>query len=187
MTEELVVLCDENDNELGTTPKKDVHGAQTPLHRAFSSFVFRENGDILLQQRSHVKKTWPLVWSNSCCGHPLPGESREHAVARRMDDELGMKVGESEVTFMSSYRYCFTRFGVMENEVCPLYVVYTKSKPVLNPEEVESIKWMKWKDYVQNTIEHPDIWSEWCVEEVKILDSLPGFNAWLENHNITKG
>jgi isopentenyl-diphosphate delta-isomerase len=70
MIPELVVLVDENNTVLGTMPKSEVHGAETPLHRAFSIFLFNAEKKLLLQQRSHVKKTWPLAWSNSCCGHP---------------------------------------------------------------------------------------------------------------------
>jgi isopentenyl-diphosphate delta-isomerase len=67
---EEVVLVDEENNILGTMPKSLVHGEKTPLHRAFSAFIFNYDKKLLLQQRSHVKKTWPLAWSNSCCGHP---------------------------------------------------------------------------------------------------------------------
>ena len=183
MTEfvEEVVLVDENDNEIGRVPKAEVHGIKTPLHRAFSSFIFNSNGQILLQQRSHKKKTWPLVWSNSCCGHPLPEETREHAVVRRIKDELGMDVSELNVKFMSPYRYCFSRFGVMENEICPIYVVHSDAEPHLNDDEVEQVKWMPWEEYVADTQNNPGEWSEWCVEEVAILDSSNMFGSWLES------
>jgi len=89
---ELVVLVDDADTEIGTMPKSEVHTLDTPLHRAFSLFLFRKSdGKLLLQQRSHAKKTWPLVWSNTCCGHPGPGEERIDAVARRLGRELGMQ------------------------------------------------------------------------------------------------
>jgi len=68
---EKVVLVDEENNVLGTTDKSTVHTANTPLHRGFSAFIFNSKQEILLQQRSKYKKTWPLVWSNSCCGHPM--------------------------------------------------------------------------------------------------------------------
>src|SRR5205823_3519011 len=88
---ELVILVDEQNNALGTTPKADVHGPTTPLHRGFSSFVFRSSDQhVLLQQRSAKKRTWPLMWSNSCCGHPGPGESNIGAAIRRLKYELGL-------------------------------------------------------------------------------------------------
>jgi len=66
--QEYVVLVDEHNNVLGTTPKATVHGEDTPLHRAFSAFIFNSKGELLLQQRSLAKKTWPGVWSNSFKG-----------------------------------------------------------------------------------------------------------------------
>ena len=169
MHEELVVLVDEEDRMIGTMPKALVHGAETPLHRAFSSFIFRmSDRKLLLQQRSHVKKTWPLVWSNSCCGHPGVGESREDAARRRLRDELGLEVARLEL--VAPYRYCFTRDGVMENEICPIVVGLVDREPVLNPDEVEAVRWVDWAEFVRETREHPDHYSEWCVEEVAILE-----------------
>lgn len=42
MIEELVVLVDEHNNEIGTMPKLAAHSANTPLHRAFSIFLFND-------------------------------------------------------------------------------------------------------------------------------------------------
>lgn len=169
MPEELVVLVDENDKEIGTMPKSDVHSLTTPLHRAFSVFLFRKSdGKLLLQQRSHVKKTWPLVWSNSCCGHPGPGEERIDAAARRIGRELGMKA--DELFYASPYRYRFTRDGVTENEICPVFVGITSEEPNPAPDEVESTKWVDWDDFLAEIREHPGTYSDWCEEEVMLLD-----------------
>jgi isopentenyl-diphosphate delta-isomerase len=166
---ELVVLVDESNTPIGTMPKSEVHGPNTPLHRAFSAFIFNSKGQILLQQRSHLKKTWPLVWSNSCCGHPLPDESNLSAAKRRLLDELGLKV--TQIEEVSPYRYCFTRFGVMENEICPILVGFTDLEPIPNPDEVENTVWMDWQDFLSEIKNNTDgKWSEWCVEESQILE-----------------
>lgn len=47
------------------------------LHRAFSVFLFRpSDGKLLLQKRADEKITFPSMWTNTCCSHPLafPGE-----------------------------------------------------------------------------------------------------------------
>ncbi len=166
---ERVVLVDDDDNEIGTVPKSEVHTLDTPLHRAFSLFLFRKSdGKLLLQQRSHMKKTWPLVWSNSCCGHPEPGEERIDAAARRLDRELGMKA--DMLRFGVSYRYRFTRDGVTENEICPVFVGITSQEPNSAEDEVESTRWIAWEDFLSEIREHPSTYSDWCEEEALLLE-----------------
>lgn len=164
---ELVVLVDENDNEIGTMPKSEVHTADTPLHRAFSCFIFKE-GKFLLQQRSSKKVTWPLMWSNSVCGHPMPDEETIDAVKRRAKFELGLEL--AEVRFASPYRYRFEREGVVENEICPIFVATVVSEPVPNPSEVEAIAWIPWGEFLKEIRTNPDKYSEWCREEAMILE-----------------
>lgn len=167
-TPELVVLVNENNEVLGTMPKSEVHGKTTPLHRAFSSFIFNEKKEVLLQQRSHLKKTWPLIWSNSCCGHPGLQESNIDAAKRRLKDELGLEV--SHIEEVSPYRYQFSKDNVMENEICPILVGFTNQEVIINPSEVENIKWMKWKDFLEEIKDNLSIYSPWCLEEALILD-----------------
>ncbi|MGH3116973.1 MAG: isopentenyl-diphosphate Delta-isomerase [Gaiellales bacterium] len=172
MVQELVVLVDEQDGMLGTMPKSEVHGATTPLHRAFSCFVFRQSDkQLLLQQRSGKKKTWPLMWSNSCCGHPGPGESNLAAARRRLAYELGLHPMVLEE--VAAYRYCFTKDGVMENEICPILVAIVDREPVMNLEEVEAVRWVKWRAFLQEIERDPARYSEWCVEEARILEGTP--------------
>lgn len=166
--QEEVVLVDENNHVLGTMPKADVHGKDTPLHRAFSSFIFNSRGELLLQQRSHKKKTWPLVWSNSCCGHPGLDETNVDAARRRIKDELGMEADTIEE--VSPYRYSFTLDGVMENEICPILVGFTSSEPKINEDEVENTRWVDWNDFLDEIRYNRGVYSPWCIEEAEILE-----------------
>ncbi len=163
------MLVDEENRVLGTMPKSEVHAKETPLHRAFSSFIFRtSDGKLLLQQRSSKKKTWPLMWSNSCCGHPGLDESNVDAAYRRLRDELGLvPIALEEV---SPYRYCFSHLDVMENEICPVIVGFCADEPVINPDEVESVRWVDWMEFIEETKTHPERYSEWCVEETALLE-----------------
>ena len=169
--EEEVVLVDESNNVLGTMLKSEVHGAKTPLHRGFSLFLFNRTGHILLQQRSGSKKTWPLVWSNSVCGHPALDESNVDAAKRRLLFELGMCA--SAIEEVAPYRYSFVRDGVMENEICPILVGFTDEEPKLNREEVEATRWVKWQDFLEDIKTKPGTYSEWCEEEAALLAAHP--------------
>ena len=164
---EQVVLVDKQNNVLGTMDKAKVHGKTTPLHRAFSCFIFRaKDKKLLLQQRSHKKITWPLVWSNSCCGHPQLNESNINAAKRRLKDELGLKPLLLEQ--VAPYQYCFTKDGIMENEICPIIVGIIDKEPKINPDEVEAIEWIAWIKFLGQIKDEK--YSPWCREEARILE-----------------
>ncbi|MEK7108576.1 MAG: isopentenyl-diphosphate Delta-isomerase [Patescibacteria group bacterium] len=172
---EHVVLVDEANAVLGTILKADVHRAATPLHRGFSLFLFNRSGELLLQQRSASKKTWPLVWSNSVCGHPKLEESNIDAACRRLAHELAMSA--EDVEEVAPYRYCYTRDGVMENEICPILVGFADGEPIINTDEVAATRWIKWREFLRDIREHPEKYSDWCVEEARILDASARFRG----------
>ena len=71
MMEELVLCLDSEDNVIDTSSKLATHHGEGILHRAFSVLIFDTQGRLLVQQRSSDKITFPSVWANSCCRHPL--------------------------------------------------------------------------------------------------------------------
>ncbi len=176
--QELVVLVDETNHVLGSASKAEVHGAVTPLHRAFSFFGFDGDGRFLIQQRSRAKKTWPLVWTNTCCGHPMPDEKNEDAVARRLKFELGIEA-DSILEILPDYRYQATHLGVMENEICPVFVGRIGTKFELNSEEVEAVDWIDFHDFVTRLKDPEDStyahFSVWCREEAVLLSESEAF------------
>jgi isopentenyl-diphosphate delta-isomerase len=180
-TAEHVVLVDERNQPIGTAPKANVHMQQTPLHRGFSVFVLNDRGELLLQQRAATKKTWPLVWSNSCCGHPADGETNEAAATRRLSHELGLSVSEIQMV-LPDYRYCAELNGVVENEFCPVMVAFTDQTPSMNPDEVEAIRWVPWDEFVVEVKADVNRYSPWCTEETLLLESSPHFQEFRQQH-----
>ena len=83
---EEVVLVDEEGYARGVAEKSAVHHANTPLHLAFSCYLLNNEDHLLLTRRALGKKTWPGVWTNSCCGHPYPGERLERSVQQPTRD-----------------------------------------------------------------------------------------------------
>jgi isopentenyl-diphosphate delta-isomerase len=169
--QELVVLVNDNNEEIGTMPKLAAHNAHTPLHRAFSVYVFNKKGEFLLTQRALTKKVFPGVWTNSCCGHPGPGETTVDAVRRRLRDELDL-VPETLQVILPNFRYRAEMDGIVENEICPVYIATVSKDPNPNPKEVEDYEWIAWEKFLQRLIKNPKKYSQWCREQVLELEKL---------------
>ena len=102
---EQCILVDEEDGVLGADTKKNCHLNvnidQGKLHRAFSVFLFNSKEELLLQQRSSAKITFPEYLTNTCCSHPLyrPEELEgvegvKRAAQRKLNHELGIPLEE---------------------------------------------------------------------------------------------
>jgi isopentenyl-diphosphate Delta-isomerase len=111
------------------------------------------------------------VWSNSVCGHPLPGEAYIDAARREVKEELGIEVKDLRKVF--DYQYRFERNGVVENEICPVFMGTAKGEVKLDPSEVMDWKWMKWEELLEALKNDKDgVWSEWCKEEVELVEKV---------------
>ncbi|WP_342642627.1 isopentenyl-diphosphate Delta-isomerase [Rhodoligotrophos ferricapiens] len=115
---EALILIDERNRRVGTAEKYPAHH-QGLLHRAFSIFLFDDQGRTLLQRRAAGKYHSAGKWANSCCGHPRPGESTRQAASRRISEELNITV-DLTFGFHSRYRAELDR-GMIENEFVYVY------------------------------------------------------------------
>lgn len=155
---EYVVLVDEQDHQTGIMEKMAAHVVPR-LHRAFSIFLFNSKGELLLQQRAFSKYHSPGLWTNTCCSHPRNGETMEQATARRLQEELGMSCEMHEV-FTFIYK-APVGLGLTEHEFDHVWFGHTDLKPVINPDEVASWKYMSLDDVETDMKLHPECYTEW--------------------------
>jgi isopentenyl-diphosphate delta-isomerase len=129
-------LVDERGRTLGAAEKIAVHVAPGYLHRAFSVFLFDNQARLLIQQRASTKYHWPGVWSNSCCGHPYPGEPPFAAAARRIYEELGIDPTMLMAAGTVTYRHVDAVSTLVEHEFNHLFVGTVNAQPTADPQEV---------------------------------------------------
>lgn len=176
---ELIQYVDESGNITGETAEKlAAHHAHTRRHLAFSFYGFDAAGRFLATQRAHAKKVWPDVWTNTCCGHPSPGETIPDAIRRRLDYEVGVGSVTDVLCLLPDYMYKTPPCnGIIENEFCPVFIGRIPTDFVPNPAEVEAYAWMTWQEYVADITENPNKYSYWTKDQVlRIHDAAV---AWL--------
>ncbi|MFG3043597.1 isopentenyl-diphosphate Delta-isomerase [Streptomyces sp. NPDC048202] len=132
----LLELVDENGVTTGTAEKLAAHQPPGQLHRAFSVFLFDERGRLLLQQRALGKYHSPGVWSNTCCGHPYPGEAPFAAAARRTHEELGVSPSLLAQAGTVRYNHPDPASGLVEQEYNHLFVGLVQQTLAPDPAEV---------------------------------------------------
>ncbi|MBS0233815.1 MAG: isopentenyl-diphosphate Delta-isomerase [Proteobacteria bacterium] len=158
MLREEVVLVDPEDNETGTAEKLDAH-RQGNLHRAFSVMVWDSRGRLLLQRRQIDKYHSGGLWTNTCCGHPRPGETTAQAAARRLNEEMSivcplMPIG----TF--TYRAELDA-GLIEHEFVHVFRGVYNGIIAPNPAECDGYSWSS-PEVLRKQIEaDPQCFSAW--------------------------
>ncbi|GGD15293.1 isopentenyl-diphosphate Delta-isomerase [Flavobacterium orientale] len=175
MTEEKVILVNENDEPIGLMNKLEAH-EKAVLHRAFSVFILNDKNEVMLQQRAHQKYHSPLLWTNTCCSHQREGETNIQAGIRRLYEEMGF-TAELKELFHFIYKAPFDN-GLTEHELDHVMIGYYNDEPKINPDEVESWKWMSIeaiKDDIQIQSENYTVWFKIIFDE---------FYHYLEEHKL---
>jgi isopentenyl-diphosphate delta-isomerase type 1 len=181
ITDEMVVLCTIEGAADGVLPKSLVHHHATPLHLAFSCYLFDEHGNFLVTRRALMKRTWPGVTTNSCCGHPAPNEPLTTAVRRRLKYELGLSAVDIRPVLPAFTYRAEMSDGVVENEICPVFAGHADPADLAaNPDEVDSAEWVPWSTFVAQVLGGRLDVSPWCRLQVSQLVLLgPDPSMWL--------
>ena len=165
---ELLILVDANDEEIGNLSKAECHDGDGILHRAFSLFLFNDQGNLLLQRRSAEKRLWPRYWSNTCCSHPRQGESMHLATARRLQQELNA-TAVLEFIYKFEYQARFVDQG-SENELCWVYLGRLSEDATANETEIAELRFLSADDLHQEIDTVPERFTPWFKMEWQRLN-----------------
>jgi isopentenyl-diphosphate delta-isomerase len=156
---ETVTLVDRENNAIGSCGKVAAHRTGQ-LHRAFSILITNPVGELLLQQRAAHKYHFAMRWSNTCCGHPRPGEKTSAAARRRLREEFGFSVPLKEVAQLR-YRAADSDSGLIEHEHLHVFKGRYAGEPCPNPDEVGAYRWIFPNMILRALTLCPDIFTPW--------------------------
>jgi isopentenyl-diphosphate delta-isomerase len=176
-TERIVFVTEDGEPTGETGRKLASHHEHTKLHLAFSCYLFsRRDNAFLITRRALNKKVWPGVWTNSVCGHPVPGEALEDAVRRRAAFELGLSELTGLRCVVPRYVYRTPVFnGVVEHEFCPIFTATVDDDPVPNADEVDAFRWVSWAEYARLLEQDEQNMSYWAKDQYTLLAALEPF------------
>ncbi|KAG8921558.1 isopentenyl-diphosphate delta-isomerase idi1 [Tulasnella sp. 417] len=165
LMDERCIIVTPQDKAIGALDKKTCHLMANInkglLHRAFSAFVFHpQTGKLLMQQRATEKITFPDMWTNTCCSHPLDDFEEEKieaeqrgvrvAATRKLDHELGIppsQVPPDNFQYLTRIHYLAPSDGVWgEHEVDYILFITADVTVNPNPNEIRDHKWVDKKE-----------------------------------------
>lgn len=163
--EERVILVNASDQEMGSAPKLQAH-ERGLLHRAFSIVLTDGTGRVLLQQRAASKYHSPSLWTNSCCGHPRPGESTHVAATRRLAEELGVHCA---LEHGGAFEYrAHLGNGLIEHEVDHVFVGRFTGAPEPDEREVANWRWVSLAEARREATDDSSRFSAWFLSVLSI-------------------
>jgi len=180
MSEEFVILVDENDNPIGTEEKVKCHLPNGKLHRAFTALLFDNEGKLILTRRAKEKMLWPNDWDGTFASHPRESETYVSSGERRMPEELGIE-GSLDYLHKFEYHVPYKDIG-SENEICGTLIGVVENDTELKETEgeIDEIKSISAKDLLSELKINPEIYCPWMLIALELLDKSD--KSMLEKH-----
>ncbi len=145
MADELIDICDENNNLLDVRITKSEAHKKGLWHRASHVWIYNSRREILLQLRALGKPIYPNRWDISVAGHIYAGEDPVVSAKREVEEEIGIKLKREDLKFWKINKIKAKYKGIKNNEFC--YVYFLKfdgdtSEFKLQKEEVQKVQFL---------------------------------------------
>ena len=166
---QVVVLVDDQGIPTGTMDKLAAHSGAGALHSAFSVFLYDTAGRVLLQRRAAQKHHFRNKWSNTCCSHPLPGETVTAAASRRLLQEVGI-TASAEVVGSFTYRAPDLDSGLIEVEFDYVLIGEYEGDVSPNPDEVSEVQWVNFQGLREQIALDPEAYTPWLTLALDVIE-----------------
>lgn len=146
MSEQKIIIVDENDEIIGSAEREKV--IRESIYRVSALWMENSRGEILLAQRSFSKKHSPGKWGPAVSGTNDEGETYDSNIIKEAEEEIGLK----DCQFEKIHK---TRVSRTYNYFCQWYRIVLDrdlSEFKIDPAEVEAIKWFS-KEELKKAIE----------------------------------
>lgn len=100
MVDEVLDLVNENDEVIGTVPRSIANSNNKVIHREVAILIYDEQNRILIQQRSELKKSNPLLWIISVAGHVSAGIDPLDMAHQELREEVGF---DTDLVFIQKF------------------------------------------------------------------------------------
>ena len=176
MADELIDICDENNNLLSIQKMKSEAHKNGLWHRASHIWIYNSNGEILLQLRAKEKPLYPDMWDISAAGHVIAGEDPITSGLREVEEEIGLKLKKEDLDFWMIRKVKAVFREIINNEF--YYIYFFKfdgdiNQLKLQKEEVQKIQFLpidkieeELKINPRKYVPHGKYWFE-VINEVK--------------------
>ena len=182
MTEEFLILVDENDNPIGTEEKVKCHLPNGKLHRAFTVLLFDRNHRLLLTRRSETKMLWPGDWDGTVASHPRKTETYVSSAETRLPEEIGASC-KLDYLFKFEYHVPYKDIG-SENEICGtlIGIVSDDFQMKLVKDEISEIKWISESELFSDIMKNPETYCPWMLLALYFLKESD--KEMIQKHNL---
>lgn len=169
MTEQTLILVDNNDRIIGYAPRSICHTGKGKRHRAFVVALYNKKGEILLQRRKHALFT--NMWDLTGASHPLRlrgrNESYMKAATRCVRDEFGLR-GIS-LRKIGAFNYFAPQGKNCENEHCAVIVGKYDGKVKANPKVAYGFRWASLRETLATIRRKPESFVMWARLGTNVL------------------
>ena len=170
MAEEILILVDNEDNQIGTEEKVKCHLPNGKLHRAFTALLFDKEGKLVITKRAKEKMLWPGDWDGTFASHPRESETYVSSGERRMPEEIGIN-GKLDYLHKFEYHVKYKNVG-SENEICGTLVGIIDESTILKKikGEIDDIKKISPTELISELKENANKYCPWMLIALELLD-----------------